>query len=201
MTLPHVVGVDLSLTATGLAWPDGTTMTHGRAGLSTIGSVIAREDALIELARELRERILGRTHTDGSARPSLVVIEGLIKRGGAAGISTEKAYVWWALVGMLSRSGVPVLEASVSTGKQYLTGTGDANKREMVAAVKQHFPEWEIRKVGKRGQVLGTDDENKADAVAFMALGCDLLGHPLVELPERNRQALAKLVLPPGVSR
>jgi hypothetical protein len=197
---PHVVGVDLSLTATGLAWPDGTTMTHGRAGLSTITGITARVAALHPLAGELYARIVGRPHL-GSSLPDLVVMESLIKRGGAAGISTEKAYVWWTLVRMLSLGGVTVMEASVSTGKQYLTGHGDGNKREMVEAVKRHFPAWEIRKTGAKGQPLKTDDENKADAVAFMALGCHLLGHPLVDLPAVNRSALAKLALPEGVRR
>lgn len=194
---PHVVGCDLSLTATGLAWPDGHTMTHGRAGLSTITSVIARVAALNTLTGELCARIVGRDYR-GSGRPHLVVMESLIKRGGAAGISTEKAYVWWALVRMLSLQGIPVMEASVSTGKLYVTGHGDGNKREMVDAVKRHFPAWEIRKTGAKGQPLKTDDENKADAVAFMALGCHLLGCPLVELPAQHLKALDKLALPEG---
>jgi Holliday junction resolvasome RuvABC endonuclease subunit len=200
VTAPHVVGVDLSLTATGLAWPDGHTMTHGRSGLSTITSVTARVADLHTLGGELYARIVGRTYL-GSGRPDLVVMESLIKRGGAAGISTEKAYVWWTLVRMLSLHGVSVMEASVSTGKQYLTGHGDGNKREMVDAVKRHFPAWEIRKTGAKGRVLTTDDENKADAVAFMALGCHLLGHPLVDLPAQHLKALDKLALPEGVRR
>ena len=195
---PHVVGVDLSLTATGMAWPDGWTMTHGKAGLSTIADPATRVHALKDLVTELTLRIVGRTYM-GSGLPALVIMEGLIKRGGSAGISTEKAYVWWRLVEALNDAGLPVMEASVSTGKLYLTGHGDANKREMVDAVRKHFPEWEIRKTGAKGQPLKTDDENKADAVAFMALGCELLGRPLVDLPAVNRTALEKLTLPPGV--
>jgi hypothetical protein len=198
---PHVVGVDLSLTATGLAWPDGVTMTYGQSGLSTITSVGSRAAALRALVEGLSARIVGRTYLD-SGLPSLVVLEGLIKRGGSAGISTEKAFVWWRLVEVLTHHyGIPVMEASVSTGKQYVTGHGDGNKREMVDAVKRHFPAWEIRKTGAKGQPLKTDDENKADAVAFMALGCHLLGHPLVELPAHHLKALDKLTLPEGVRR
>jgi hypothetical protein len=195
---PHVVGVDLSLTATGLAWPDGRTMTYGRAGLSTITSITARVAALQGLAVELRGRIVGHTYRD-SGLPTLVVMESLIKRGGTAGISTEKAYLWWLLVALLSDMGIFVMEASVSTGKLYLTGHGDGNKREMLDAVRRHFPAWEIRKTGAKGQPLKTDDENKADAVAFMGIGCHLLGYPLVELPAQHLKALDKLELPAGL--
>jgi hypothetical protein len=197
-SLPHVVGGDISLTASGFAWPDGRTLTHGVKGLSTISYVGHRTEAMDRLIIELADLILG---PPGEERPGLVVLEDLLQRGGSAGISTEKAHVWWSLVRMLHANRVPVLAVPVSTAKLYAYGNGQANKREMITAVKEHFPAWEIRKTGARGKLLATDDDNKADAVALMAIGCELLGEPLVELPAKHRKALDKLELPPGVRR
>lgn len=196
--LPHVVGADTSLTATGLAWPDGTVMTHGRAGLT--GHTVnpnQRSLDLSTLTSEILERIIGRTHTNGSARPQLVTMEGLPTSG--TKVDAERCYLWFRLVERLAMSGVPVLAVPPSTLKLYATGMGNANKREVVAAVGEQLPGWEIRRTGKTGKVLGTFDDNKADAVILVAIACHLLGQPIVEVTPYRERALEKLTLPPGV--
>jgi crossover junction endodeoxyribonuclease RuvC len=209
-TPPVVVGVDLSLTATGLAWSDGTTCTYGRAGLTTlvrkvkgfevVVSLDERAAALDQLADELYALIVYRPAGHEHVLPDLIVIESLLSQG-RGGISTEKAHVWWRVVSRLTAAGFPVLEASVNTGKLYAFGIGDANKREVVASVQKRFPAWDIRKIGAKGKRLNSLDDNQADAVTFMAIGRDLLGWPVVELPAQHRKALDKLTLPTGVTR
>jgi len=76
---------------------------------------------------------------------------------------------------------------------------GNANKREVIVGVREWFPQFEIRRTSKTGKILTTDDDNKADAVALVAMGMELLGQPLVELPAKHRKALDALELPPGV--
>lgn len=198
---PHVVGVDTSLTASGIAWPDGTTMTHGRAGLTghttTPG---ARSVQLSDLAQEIYERIVGRTHTDGSARPVLVAVESVPTSG--TRVDTERCFLWWRLVEKLTLNGIPVLAVPPTTIKLYISGMGNANKREVIASVKRDLPQWEIRKTGKTGKVLATDDDNKADAAVLVAIGCHLLGHPIAPVGDRyphRERALEKLILPPGI--
>jgi Holliday junction resolvasome RuvABC endonuclease subunit len=96
---------------------------------------------------------------------------------------------------------IPVLVVPPNNLKQYACGMGSANKREVFAGMSEWFPGWELHKTGKRGNVLTSPDYDKADAVALMAIGCELLGEPLVELPAKHRKALDKLELPPGVRR
>lgn len=199
-TPPHVVGGDISLTASGLAWTDHRTATFGRQGITAIRSIAARTETMDRLTIELAALIVGNAST-GDGYPALVVLEDLTQRGGAAGISTEKAHVWWALVRTLHANRVPVMAVPVKTAKLYACGRGDANKREVVDGIREWFPEWEIKRTGARGTLLATDDDNKADAVTLMAIGCELLGEPLVELPARQRKALDKLELPPEVRR
>jgi hypothetical protein len=205
---PLVVGGDISLTASGLAWPDGVVLTHGRAGLTNQRiHVQERGQALMGLVWELGSligcRALGGDLTGladplgGVEWPTLVMIEHFASRG--AGIDPERAYVWWSLINLLGRHGVPAIVVPPSTLKVYACGMGDANKREVWAGVAEHFPQYEIHKTGKRGTVLASEDHDKADAVTLMAMGRDLLGAPLVELPQKHRRALDALELPPGV--
>lgn len=198
-TQPRVIGVDLSITATAVAWPDGQVVTTGESGLTSQRlSVGERVERLRELAQRLDNLIVRSRSADFDFRsPQLIVIEDL--PSARTKVDPERCYLWFETIRLIVGYGVPVLPVPPSVLKLYVTGMGDANKREVVAAVKQCFPDFEIRKTGKRGQVLTTDDDNKADAVVAMALGCHLMGHPLVDLPPRNLRALDSLALPDGV--
>ncbi len=199
-TLPHVVGGDTSLTATGLAWPDGTTMTHGRTGLTAFTTAPgSRSLQLQDLAQELKARIIGHTHTDGSALPVMVALEGVPTSG--TKVDSERCYLWWRLIEKLTLSAVPVLVVPPTSLKLYATSFGSANKREVIEACRKELPDWQIMKTGKSGKVLTTPDDNKVDAVWLMAAACHLLGHPLVSVTPWRERALEKLVLPPGVHR
>lgn len=198
--LPHVVGGDTSLTATGLAWPDGATMTHGRTGLTAFTtSPGSRSMQLADLAEELKARIIGRTHTDGSAHPTLVALEGVPTSG--TKVDSERCYLWWRLIEKLSLAAVPVLSVPPTSLKLYATSFGTANKREVIDACRKELPAWQIMKTGKTGKVLTTPDDNKVDAVWLMAMACHLLEQPIVEVTPYRERALEKLVLPPGVRR
>jgi len=199
-TPPHVVGGDISLTASGLAWPDRHVMTYGVVGLANPRLPLGeRAHGLEGLCRDLERRICGRGAQFDNALPDLVVVEGL--PSARTQVDPERCHLWWAVVFRLALAGVPVLDVPPATVKVYACGMGNANKREVIAGVQEWFPEWEINKTSKTGKVLTTVDDNKADAVALMAIGCELLGEPLVELPAKQRKALDKLELPPGVRR
>jgi hypothetical protein len=201
---PLVVGGDISLTASALAWPDGTVIVHGRAGLTNPRTPLQeRGTAMMGLTLELGRLIAGGASTDvlgapdGPLWPALVLLEDFPP--GNTRIDPERGYLWWSLINYLGRNGVPVLAVPPSTVKLYACGMGNANKREVIAGVKEWFPQFEIRKTSKTGKILTTDDDNKADAVALLAIGMDLLGEPLAEVPPKHRKALDALELPPGV--
>lgn len=203
VSAPLVVGGDISLTASGLAWPDGTVLTHGRDGLTNPRvHVQERGRALMELTVELGSLIATRAlpgAVEATQWPVLVVVENLPTTG--ANVQVERCYLWLSLVNFLGRCGVPVLEVAPSVVKKYACGLGNANKREVWAGVAEWFPQFEIHRVGKTGKVLTSPDFDRADAVTLMTIGCELLGEPLVELPAKHRKALDGLELPPGVTR
>jgi len=200
-SLPHVVGGDISLTASAFAWPDRYTEVIGAAGLANPRTYVGERAQLLGgLAAGLDDAVTSRRNVFGYWLPRLVVLEDF--PAGSTRIDPERGYLWWRLIERLAvRDNIPVLPVPPTTLKLYACGMGNANKREVVAGVQEFFPDWPIMKTSKTGKVLTTVDDNKADAVVLMAIGCELLGEPLVELPAKHRKALDKLELPPGVRR
>lgn len=183
VTPPHVVGLDPSLTAAAVAHSGGMLYLTGTKGLTSPARSLPWRVAELD---KLGNGIVTRTLTQG--HPDLIVIE-LLPRAGTR-FDPERGYLWWYIVGAFALRGIPVLEVSVATIKKYATGKGNAGKPAMIEATVRRLPQYET----------GGDD-NLCDAVWAMALGREMLGHPLVDLPAVNRSVLVKLVLPEGVGR
>lgn len=164
MSAPNVVGLDLSITATGIAYNDGSTATvttranKGDDRLNTI-------EAMVSMA---------------TAGCSLAVIEGPVVRSSAA-----------VVIGMVHgvvRAGlmawdVPYAIVPPATLKKYATGKGNADKTAMTLAL--------YKRTG-----LELADDNQVDAWWLRAAGLQHLGHPIVDLPAAQVDALAKVDWP-----
>ncbi|GAB3209751.1 hypothetical protein GCM10027294_25410 [Marinactinospora endophytica] len=117
MTPPSVIGLDLSMTATGIAYPDGTTETlHPRS----------TGDARLV---EIRDRV-DRAASD--RRVDLVVIEDLPTHARAAGIT---GMVHGAVRSLLVERQIPYALVSPATLKAYAAGKGNADKTAMTLAL------------------------------------------------------------------
>lgn len=171
---PRVLGLDLSLTATGVCLTDGLTLTiktqqkHGDRRLVHI------TDALTS--------IIG----DGST-VDLAVIEDLPKHAMAAGIT---GMVHGVARSVLLRAGIPYALVAPATLKAFATGKGAGDKTPMVMAAY------------KRAGVEFPDD-NQCDAWWLRAAGLDWYGRPEFDLPQAQRARLDKVAWPdmPGVVR
>lgn len=178
--IPLVVGLDPSLTASGLAWPSGRVEKWGREGVTSL-PYRDRGLALKSLVVSVHNLVMS------EGVPRLVVIEELpTSRVGSTTGTTERGYLWWSVLNLLDHVGVPVLVVQPSQLKRYVTGKGVATKGAMIEAVARRLPMFSTH-----------GDDNLADAAGLCAIGCDLLGQPLVPMPEAHRAALAKLTLPP----
>lgn len=165
----RVIGLDLSLSSTGVACNAGWT---DRIRL-------APDPAPFLRMRTIRARI--REFANTATR--LVVVEGLaISR--QTGQHLTRAGMWHLVMEDVDARGVPWLQVTPTGLKKFATGRGNAGKDEVLAAAVRRFPHIEVR---------GNDE---ADALWLAAIGADLLGEPMVEMPAANRTALAKLVLP-----
>jgi hypothetical protein len=167
-----VVGLDLSLSSTGVA--------------------VARSDLSVSADRirphpKLRghERLgwLSARVGDFTGGACLVVVEGP-SYGSKGGCAHERAGLWWLVTHRLWRAGVPTAVVAPASLKKYATGRGNAGKDEVLAGVVRRFPG------------VAVDGNDEADAVVLAAMGADKLGFPPVPMPAAHREALVKVSWP-----
>jgi crossover junction endodeoxyribonuclease RuvC len=171
-----VVGVDVSLAATGVG------CQHSACVIASKGT---KDDTLAQRQqrlRHLRRQIIARATgcPDCASEPQLVVIEGPSYASTASASAHDRSGLWWLLIDAFTVRGWRVIEASPNTRAKYATGKGNASKDQVLAAAVRRF-EFDI------------DNNNAADAAWLAAIGHDLLGQPLMELPKDHTAALVPL--------
>ncbi len=180
MAEPRVVGLDLSLTATGVALPAGRTLTIGPKLKGCLRLAYIRNEVMEHCAP------VEATEPEWHMDAPLVVVEGY-----SFSSRNSHAHALGELGGVirlaLHEHGVPYVDVPPSNLKKYATGKGNANKGEMLAAA--------IRRLDYQGA-----SDNEADALWLRAMGLDALGCPVVEMPAVNRSALAKVAWPEAAS-
>jgi len=166
---PIVIGVDLSLRATGIAHVDGTTEVFKPQGDGVANYGLDR-------IAEIRDHLIAIVTREHELE--LVMMEGLAY---AAHDNNRLLAMEAGIIRMaLYDAGCPLLVASPGQLKKYATGTGNASKEAVVDAAQ------------KRLRYEGFDN-NEADALWLQAMGWELVGVPRVELPQVHRNALAEL--------
>lgn len=164
MTTPNCVGVDLSYTATGIAWAD-----HGVDVFTT-----DPKTSHIERAERIALDVMAHTMT-----ADLVCIESGVYR-------SQQAFPAGILHGLvrhwlrMHRPDTKVMLVPAKTLKVYAAGNGNADKTAMVVAARE--------RLGYTGL-----ENNEADSLWLRAIGMELLGHPVTELPRTHMRALDKL--------
>lgn len=166
----RTVGIDLSLTATGIARDDGPCAIVGVDKLTT-RSWVTR----IRLLNGLADEIVG-TATIHSPRGA--VIEGLDMSQSYGG-QIERSYLWCEVVRRLVEYKILVWVAPSPQLKIYATGRGSGPKSAVIDAVTEQWPWFEIGR-----------NDNKADAAVCAAIARALIGVPF-ETTASVRQVLA----------
>lgn len=160
---PLVVGLDLSLTSTGVALMRTGFRTYR---ITPEGYGLSRLRLIVDAVRE---------YTDGA---TLVVVEG--PSYGSIGAGThERAGLWWMVQDSLASASIPCAVVPPSNLKKYAVGVGGgpkASKDAVLVAAARRWPTFD-----------GRNDE--ADALWLAAMGLDYLtGRTVVS--ELNRLAL-----------
>lgn len=145
----HVVGLDLSLTGTGVAKRE-STMTISPGSLRGCERLVLIRNEIMRLA------II-------SDIPDFVVIEDRVNFRGDPGATAELHGV---VKVALHEWSVPFVVVSPTSLKMYATGKGNAKKEDMKLAAYKRY-----------GREFRTNDE--CDAFLLMALGLDYAGIPL----------------------
>lgn len=149
----------------------GVAHSDGTTGLIKTTPDQRRTDRLIHI----RDAVLAFRHVD------LAVIEFLPKQVAFGGV--ELGMVHGVVLTALHEAGTPVLEVPPSTLKKYATGNGNANKDDIRAELIKRL-DLDIRQPDER------------DAWVLRAIGLEMLGHPIVTMPQSHRTPLVKLVMP-----
>lgn len=163
---PRVIGLDLSLTSTGVAssagWCDRIKPAAGLTGLERLRFITSTVGQFVRCYPV----------------PELVVVEGLAYSS-TTGAATERGALWWFVVNLVDQGRLPYAVVPPTCRAKYATGKGNAPKDQVMLAAAKRYAGWDIR---------GNDE---ADAVILAAMGADWLGQPVTEVPALNRAALA----------
>jgi Holliday junction resolvasome RuvABC endonuclease subunit len=174
-----VYGVDPSLTCTGLAktTPAGVILTKRVPTVATGSSLGA--------VRKRVRYIVGQVLQFAPEGEFLTVIESpYVPPKMRAGAVIERAWLFGMLVDQLILRGA-VVQVAPATRAMYATGSGNARKPEVVAAMRAKFPEVPIQ------------DDNVADALALMCMGARWIGEPVDgELSKKQLQAMVAVHWP-----
>lgn len=158
-----VVGLDLSLTCTGVA---------GASWTDRIRTKLRGDERLAYLEAEIVSFI----------RPAdLVVMEGPSYGHSGPRFHEDLAGLRVLVRRYCHRHQIPYAVIPPSNLKQYTTGRGNAMKGEVRSAIADRY--------GVHTEGVGRYD--MADAYGALAAASDWLGQPLAAVPERNAKALA----------
>lgn len=184
-----VVGIDISMTMTGIAiWNEdsGEWETSRVSSQSGDDTLVFRHMRLNKIAGDV---IVQSSPGLGAGKRYLIVIESPTFTSGGSGF--DRAYVWWKVATHFLQNGHHVIEISNTTGKVYTVGRASSpkvEKGEILAQVMKTYP--------------GADviDDNVADAVGMAAMGARLAGQPIEHsLPQTKLRALDAVMKKLGI--
>lgn len=183
--LPYVVGLDLSLTKTGIGWAGLHTgaVRHGREGVTTL-PLPQKLDAIDTLAEHILDLCWNPRHPDGSRvwaserQPALVVLEAPDVSSSHGGL-VERLWLHHDVLKGLHGGGVPIAELPSGLLKGYATGTGSTrtvdgvdHKTRVKNAVMQYWPEYHAVRLQWSARPL---DDNESDAAVLAQAGLEWL--------------------------
>lgn len=173
MSHSKVMGIDLSLTSTGVALAANAAIV-GSSRIQTTGK---RADTLVQRQERLdgiTTKIMGLVQV---YQPDLVVIESP-SYGSQHGSQHDRSGLWWLVVDSIISNGTPLATVTPNGRAKYATGKGNAGKDAVLAAVVKQYAEVEV---------TGND---VADAVVLAAMGSRHLGYAFDGLSEAHLSAM-----------
>lgn len=174
-----VLGLDLSLTATGLAEvEDGEVVATHR-----VKSTGRKDATLIERQKRIHQCALEIVEWVDGDDCDLIVIESPAY-GSKFGSPHDRSGLWWLVTNHLLLLEHNVATVAPMARAKYGTGNGAARKKDVEEAVRLRFPE-----LNAAGQI---PDDNVADAILLACMGSRMLGEP-VEKTELSVKELASL--------
>lgn len=182
--MPRVVGLDLSLTGTGVTRISSTGTwiadIHRFGTKPTPTDVASRAERL----RTLTTRTLGLC-----AGADLVAIEAPAFNAKNPGSAHDRSGYWWLVCAGLTRMGIPVAEVVNNHLKTYILGKGSGagtDKDNVLAATIKRYP------------TINIVSNDTADSTVLAAMAARHLGWPIEDsLPVTHLKAVTAVKWPP----
>jgi hypothetical protein len=183
----RVIGLDLSLTSTGIA------TRQGAYSLKTPSDKIKGMERLQFIRTAVWEAINQESFDpppDDSPFavqiPVMAVVEGYSY--GSKGNAIFNIGELGGIVRLLLwENGIPYAVVPPQTLKIFATGNGGSKKDKMIIETVKRLPDWEV------------DNNDEVDALWLYAMGHHALGSPIVDLPASHLRALDKVEWPDTV--
>lgn len=176
LDMPRFVGIDFSLTATGIAVIDDE-------GVSVDLVKTRPDDGTVEgFARRCRSIVHGIFETAQLFSSDRVAIEGVSMHSRSSNL--DRMYGGWWLVATELQAYLtePLVVITPSQRAKYATGKGNAGKDAVLLQIARRYPDVDVT------------DNNEADALILAAMVARLAGCPIEEsLPQAHLDALAKV--------
>lgn len=185
----RVVGLDVSLTGTGVAIVDlHECGTAPAVTVDVIGAagVTAGKPQPFQVQQRIADLVATISGHLGDDRIDLVAIESPSLSKATGGVF-ERGYLWYSLILHFETNGIHLVAVSPASLKLFATGKGNASKGLIIDQIGRRWPMFETG-----------GDNNKADAAALAALAAQLVGMPLATVPAAHLKALTALDMPPG---
>lgn len=184
--MPRVLGIDSSLTATGLARIDVSNTADDIASFDIVTATVgAGPPGKDKTKRAMTRRVC---HLIDQIEPAFegvdaVGIEGLAYSAGNSS-AWVLAYVWGRVIELCERHDVPLTVVATSAVKKFAVGKGagpGTDKDHVLAAAIKLFPAADL------------DSNNEADAAIVGATVCQQLGLPILPVTQYRTEVMAKL--------
>lgn len=169
--MPRVLGIDLSMTSTGLCRADlydDTEPIIDSITLATVTSKPTTDKTYTAVAQRLNA--ITEAIEAGLDGVSLAVLEGPAFSSKGQGVHS-RYWLWGKVYDVVAGAGIPVLVPTPNQRAMYATGKGNSPKDAVLAAVIRRWP---------TVQVAGND---QADALILAAIGARHLGLPMDDVP------------------
>ena len=183
MMTKRVLGIDPSLTATGLCWIDIDEHNGFWAGeVSTVGAPPPGKDRS-HRAMSRRVSALMELINNAVYNCDLIAIESMAYSAKGA-TAYVLPWVWGRVIDLAEHYSIPVLVVGTSQVKKYATGKGNADKDQVLAAAIRRFPGLKIT------------NNNEGDAAIIASVGCRYLGFPIDGKPTLAQLDVMKKIEP-----
>lgn len=187
------VGIDLSLTSTGLA----SVQRSGRIEIHNVQSVGKKDDTLYQrnerlcsIANEVVDWARGATAPARSVNAAHLVAIEAPSYGSRFGSAHDRSGLWWLVVAALRADGLNVVMVPPQVRAKYGSGAGNSKKDVVFAHVVEQYTDL-------LGKPIPNDDV--ADAIVLAAMAARHLGFPLepaIGFGENNLAAMGGVAWP-----